>query len=330
MTKYLALALVLAACTLRKEPQPREAPPVIASGSGVGSAKPVDPPATKPKEPPPYALAADVSEPIRTAITATDRSIDDRMLDAGRMPGEVLTFFKLAPGQKVGELFAGGGYTTELMARVVGETGKVWAQNTTEVLERFARKPWTERATKPVMKNVVGVERPTDDPFPPEATGLDLVITILNYHDFVWQKADTAKLNKAVFAALAPGGIYAIVDHSAQKNSGTRDTETLHRIDEDVVKKEVLEAGFELDGESEVLRHPDDPRDWNTSPRNAGDKRGTSDRFTLRFVKPHAPPASSEPADTKVPATAGAKAPAKAGAKAGAKASPPKTSPKKE
>lgn len=319
MTKYLAIALVLfTACAKRKEPQPREAPPVAAVGSGSGSAKAPEPP-PKPKEPPPYTPAADVTEAVRAAIAATDRSIDDRMLDAGRMPGEVLTFFKLAPGQKIGELFAGGGYTTELMARIVGDTGKVWAQNTTEVLDKFARKPWTERAAKPVMKNVVGVERPTDDPFPPEAKDLDLVITILNYHDFVWQKADTAKLNKAVFAALKPGGVYAIVDHSAAKNSGIRDVESLHRIDEDVVKKEVLEAGFELDAESEVLRHPDDPRDWSTSPRTAGEKRGTSDRFTLRFVKPGSAPATP-PGGTPAP-KAGGKAPAK---------TPPKTLPKKK
>src|SRR6185503_17846354 len=170
--------------------------------------------------------------------------------------------------------------------RVVGPTGTIYAQNTKEVLDRFARKPWSERAAKPVMKNVVGVELPTDDPFPPEAKELDAVITILNYHDFVWQKADRAKLNKLAFEHLKKGGVYGIVDHSAADGSGTRDCETLHRIDEAVVKQEVLAAGFVLDGESDVLRHPDDPRDWNSSPRNAGERRGTSDRFTLRFVKP--------------------------------------------
>lgn len=316
MSKHLALVFVLVsglvACTQRKEPRPREAPPPpVVADAGSGSAKAEPPP--KPKEPPPYTPAADVTEPIRTAIAAEDRSVDDRMLDAGRMPGEVLSFFKLAPGQRVGELFAGGGYTTEIMARVVGETGTIWAQNTTWVLDKFAREPWTARAAKPVMKNVVGVERPTDDPFPPEATDLDLVITILNYHDFIWQKADTAKLNKAVFAALKPGGVYAIVDHSAAKNTGIRDVETLHRIDEDVVKKEVLEAGFELEAHSDVLRHPDDQRDWSTSPRNAGEKRGTSDRFTLRFIKPASAPATP-PAAT--PAGKGAKTPAKTPPKA--------------
>ncbi len=227
-----------------------------------------------------------ISSPIAAAIAATDRSADDRALDAGRKPGEVLSFFGVAPGQKIGELFAGGGYTTELLARTVGDTGKVYAQNTTEILEKFARKPWAERAAKPVMKHVVAVERPIDDPLPPEATELDEVITILNYHDTVWMKADRAKMNKAVFAALKHGGIYAIVDHSAADGSGTRDCETIHRIDEAVVKTEVAAAGFVLDGESAVLRNPADPRDWNASPHKAADKRGTSDRFTLRFKKP--------------------------------------------
>jgi len=220
------------------------------------------------------------------AVTAADRSVDDRKLDAGRMPAEVMAFFQLAPGQKIGELSAGGGYSTEVMARIVGETGTIYAQNTKEVLDAFARGPWTARAAKPVMKPAEAVERPTDDPFPPEAKDLDAVITILNYHDFVRQNVDRAKLNKLIFAKLKKGGVYGVVDHSAVPGSGTRDCEALHRIDEETVKKEVLAAGFKLDAESDLLRHPDDKRDWNSSPMKAGERRGTSDRFTLRFVKP--------------------------------------------
>jgi predicted methyltransferase len=234
----------------------------------------------------PYTPGADVTEAIRAAVTATDRTVDDRALDAGRKPGEVLTFFRIAPGQKVAELFAGGGYTSELLARTVGDTGKVYAQNTKEILDKFARKPWTERAAKPVMKNVVAVEQPLDAPLPADAKDLDAVLMILTYHDAVWQKVDRAKMNKAVFDALAPGGVYGIVDHSAVAGSGERDAETLHRIDQKVVEKEIAAAGFVLDGQSDVLRNPDDPRDWNSSPRAAGERRGTSDRFVLRFVKP--------------------------------------------
>jgi predicted methyltransferase len=235
---------------------------------------------------PPYTPAGDVPEPIRAAVTAPDRDDKDRAIDAGRKPAEVLAFFKIEPGQKIGELFAGPGYTTEIIARVVGDSGKVYAQNTTDILERFARKPLGDRLAKPANKNVVMVEQPAETPFPPDAKNLDAVVCVLNYHDFVWLKADRAKMNKAVFAALKPGGYYDIVDHSAAKGSGLRDVETLHRIDEDAVKKEILAAGFKLDGESDVLRNPEDARDWNDSPRAAAEKRGTSDRFVLRFVKP--------------------------------------------
>ncbi|HEY0480644.1 MAG TPA: SAM-dependent methyltransferase [Kofleriaceae bacterium] len=293
--KHLLLAslLLFAACGKKDPPKAPTPPPPEPAPTPVASApEPAPPPAppTPPEPPKPvipeYTPAGDVPEAIRAAVTASDRDDRDRALDAGRKPAEVLAFFKIAPGQKVGELFAGPGYTTEVLARVVGDTGKVYAQNTKEILERFARKPLEERLAKPAMKNTVSVEQPTETPFPPDVKNLDAVICVLNYHDYVWQKVDRAKMNKAVFAALKPGGVYGIVDHSAKQGTGLGDVETLHRIDEDAVKKEILAAGFKLDGESDVLRNAEDPRDWNASPRAAAEKRGTSDRFTLRFVKP--------------------------------------------
>lgn len=277
----LATVLLAAACSRRDEPQPRAEPtrpgPAIGSASSGSAAQ----------SPPPYAPAADVPDPIKAAIAAPDRAVADRVLDAGRHPGEILAFFKIAPGQRVGELFASAGYTTELLARTLGEKGVIYAQNTKEILDKFARKPWNERLAKPEMKYVIALERPIDDPLPAEADRLDAIITILNYHDTVWIKADRVKMNKAVFAALRPGGVYGIVDHSAAAGRGLEDVETLHRIDEATVKEEVIAAGFKLDAESAVLRVPSDPRDWNTSPRTApAGTRGTSDRFTLRFVKP--------------------------------------------
>src|SRR5687768_1189481 len=144
-----------------------------------------------------YEPAADVPGPIRGAVAEDDRSDVDRALDAGRKPGEVLGFFKVAPGQRIGELFAGPGYTTELLARIAGTSGRVYAQNTTEVLDKFARKPFTERLARPAMANTVMVERAHETPFSDEAKGLDVVVCVLNYHDYVWQKVDRAKLNAA-------------------------------------------------------------------------------------------------------------------------------------
>ena len=277
--------LVIAACSKKEQPPP---PPQPAPTAGTGSAAPPAPnaPADAALVIPPYTPSADVPAAIKAAVTAEDRAPEDRALDAGRKPGEVMAFFKIAPDQKIGELFAGRGYTTEVLARLVGGKGRVFAQNTKEINESFAKKPFETRMAKPVMAVVTPVERPIDDPFPADAANLDVVFTFLNYHDTVNMKADRAKMNKAVFAALKKGGIYAIVDSSAAAGSGTRDTDTLHRIDEDVVKKEVTAAGFKLDGEGDVLRNPSDTRDWNSSPRAAGDRRGTSDRFMLRFVKP--------------------------------------------
>jgi predicted methyltransferase len=198
----------------------------------------------------------------------------------------MLAFFGVAPGMKVAELFAGGGYTTELLARVVGPTGKVYSENPAWVLERFAAAPFAARLAKPELANVTRADRELDDPLPPEASELDAVLSVLIYHDTVWSKVDRSKMNAAVFKALKHGGVYGIVDHSAQPGSGTSGVQTVHRIDEDTLKKEVELAGFKLQAEADFLRNALDTRDWNDSPKAAGDRRGTSDRFVLKYVKP--------------------------------------------
>ena len=237
---------------------------------------------------PSSAVAAEVAvpDPVRAVVAAPDRSDADRALDAGRHPAEMLAFFKIGPGMRVAELGAGGGYTTELLARSVGPSGVVYGQNNKFILERFAEQPWSERLGKPVMKNVVRVDREFDDPLPPEAHDLDAVFIVLFYHDTVWMKTDRAKMDRAVFQALKPGGVYAVIDHSARSGTGLADVETLHRIDEQTLRKEIEAAGFKLVAEADFLRNPSDARDWNDSPRAAAERRGTSDRFVLEFVKP--------------------------------------------
>jgi len=228
------------------------------------------------------------ADPPRGAavVAAPDRSDADRALDAGRHPAQMLDFFGIRPGMRVAELGAGGGYTTELLARAVGPTGRVYGQNTKFVLERFAEKPWSERLAKPVNANVVRADREFDDPLPPDAKDLDAVLIVLIYHDTVWLGADRARMNAAVFAALKRGGIYGVIDHSARTGAGTDDVKTLHRIEERTVVAEVEKAGFRLDASADFLRNAGDPRDWNDSPTAAGERRGTSDRFVLKFRKP--------------------------------------------
>src|SRR6478736_6264551 len=173
----------------------------------------------------------------------------------------MLAFFGIRPGMRVAELGAGGGYTSELLARTVGSSGKVYAQNSQFILDRFANGPLTERLAKPELAklgNIVRSDRPFDDPLPPDVKDLDAVLNVLFYHDTVWQKVDREKMNHAVFAALKSGGVYGIVDHS----------------------------GFKLVSEASFLKNPSDTRDWSTSPRVVGERRGTSDRFVLKFQKP--------------------------------------------
>jgi predicted methyltransferase len=230
-----------------------------------------------------------VTPRLHAIVDAKDRTDDDRKIDAGRHPAELLAFLDLKPGMKVAELGVGLGYTTELLARAVMPGGKVWAQNSKWINERFADKPWSLRLKTPAMKNVVRVDRDFDEPLPPDAKDLDAVVINLLYHDTFWfsdGKIDRDKMNRAVFAALKKGGEYVVVDHSGRPGSGIKEVQTLHRIEESVVRDEVQKAGFKLAAQGDFLRNPGDTRDWNDAPGASKDRRGTSDRVVLKFVKP--------------------------------------------
>lgn len=291
-TVGVSLVLLLACC-----PRPPAAAPV--QEGPPASADEERTPKTSTPDSPSHETPTD---PIVAAVAADDRSQEDRELDEQRQPVELFQFFGVKPGMKVAELVAGRGYSTEILARIVGPEGQVYGQNTPFVLDRFAQVPWTERLEKPAMKNVVRVDSELEAPFPDDVEELDAVFMILFYHDTVWFEVDRAKMNRAVFEALKPGGVYAIVDHSAREGDGVKEAKTLHRIEQTVLQKEVLDAGFVLEAEADFLRNPDDSRDWNASPSAAGDKRGKSDRFVLRFVKPIGEDASAaSPVECEMP-----------------------------
>lgn len=225
----------------------------------------------------------DVRASLAAAVADASRAEEDRQRDPYRKPVDVLAFFQIAPGQTVVELMSGSGYYVDILARAVGPTGKVIAHNSPFVYNRFAKGPLSKRLRQPALSNVDSIVTEADDPQLP--TGVDRVIIVLFYHDFYWQEVDRAAVNQAVFAALKPGGIYGIVDHSAEAGSGDRDVSDLHRVDEALVKQEILNAGFILEAESDLLRNPDDPRDYNVFRHPEG-LRDRTDRFVLRFRKP--------------------------------------------
>ena len=189
----------------------------------------------------------------------------------------MLAFIGVRPGMAALDLSAGGGYTTELIARAVGAGGRVYAQ-TPSPSPRLA-----ERLKTPAMRNTVLVKRSFNDPVPPEAASvaLDLVTLMFNYHDFGHLGVDRAALNRVVYAALKPGGLYVIADHSGRTGTGISESGTLHRIEEAFLRKEIETDGFRLAQEGGFLRNPSDPRDRQT-PEPVQPK----DEFVLKFVKP--------------------------------------------
>jgi predicted methyltransferase len=216
-------------------------------------------------------------------VALTDRTEHDRKLDPGRKPVETLKFFGLAPGMRVADLGAGGGYTTELVARMIGPTGKVYAQDTPNWDGPDLKGAWEKRT--PRVPNVTHVMLPWESPLPPDATNLDVVTFVCAYHDVLAEKNDAHKLDAAVFAALKSGGTFVIIDNSAKDGTGAADAERLHRIDEKLVRADLEQAGFKLVAEADFLRNSTDARDWNADP-GADARTHTQDRFVLKYRKP--------------------------------------------
>ncbi len=221
---------------------------------------------------------------IAAAILDSGRPAEDTARDSARKPALMLAFAGVKPGMFVGEMFPGGGYFTRLLSTTVGPSGRVIAlvPATTAATAPQQIDPVRAIAANPTYANVT-VETPNGTPTP--SILVDLIWTSQNYHDVhaFGAPGSAEAINRAVFAALKPGGVYFVVDHAAQAGSGVRDVKTLHRIDIDTVKREVIAAGFVLEAESPALANPADPRTLLVFDPAI---RGHTDQFVLRFRKP--------------------------------------------
>jgi predicted methyltransferase len=206
------------------------------------------------------AVAPARAQDYAAILAAPDRSEADKKTDATRHTDKMLPFLGVKTGMKVLDVSVGGGYTTELLARAVGPTGKVYAQDVAAPNER-AKAAFDARMKTPAMANVQQVTSPYDDPIPSGVNNLDIITLFYNYHDISFMDVDRAAMDKKMFAALKPGGILLIADHSAAAGTGTTVAKTLHRIDEATVKQEIEAAGFKLVATADYLRNPEDKRD---------------------------------------------------------------------
>ena len=235
-----------------------------------------------------FSLAAPAARlPAYIARAAADPARATQAADDARRHGpEILAFAGLKPGGKVLDLIPGGGYWTRLFARTVGAKGRVYgiwpkpyaaeAQQEITDYEALTRSP--------DFTNVSSTVQPVDQLSVPEH--VDLVFTAQNYHDYpdkFMGKIDPSVLNKAVFAALKPGGVFLVIDHAAAAGTAMRDVDTLHRIDPAIVRKQVVAAGFRYAGESRLLANPADDHSKLVFDDAI---RGRTDQFIYKFVKP--------------------------------------------
>jgi predicted methyltransferase len=233
-----------------------------------------------------YAPAASSqTDAITSAVADPARPEADRSRDAARKPVESLQFSGVKSGDAVADFNAGTGYFTRLFSDVVGTRGHVYAMEPVELQQYMAKSTAELRIYAANHRNItVSVETALESLRLPRK--LDLFWISQNYHDLhdkYFAPMDISTFNKAVFHALKPGGSYIVLDHSAAADAPDDVTETLHRIDPSIVRREVEAAGFVFDGESKILANPADPRTNKVFDKSI---QGHTDQFLLKFRKP--------------------------------------------
>ncbi len=231
------------------------------------------------------AVADALEDKVNAALEADIRTEAEKDRDRNRKPLETLQFFGLQDDMRVLELIPGGGWYTKILAPVLAENGKLYvALGTRRVKDTLVGTPGFEELEVLELdssfdrdgpfrtNNVDQVDFPVDD--------LDMVLTFRNMHNFT---ADArAKINAAVFDSLKSGGHYGVVDHTA-RHMEPMTAENRQRLDPVIAIQEVVQAGFEFVGFSDLHYKPDDELRYEVGRKSV---TGNTDRFTLLFRKP--------------------------------------------
>jgi len=225
------------------------------------------------------------SKAVMLAVADASRPAADRQRDADRHPAELMAFAGVRPGWKIADYMPGGGYFTRIFSRAVGPKGHVYAVYP-QFMADFEKQDVASiqaLVAQPHYANVTYLVTPDAGFMVPGP--LDLVWTSLNYHDlqFGLSHEQIVALDKAIYAALRPGGVFLVIDHASEPGAGWTVAKTLHRIDPEAIKADMAEAGFKLEAESDMLRNPSDP---HTAVVFDPSIRGRTDQVVFKFRKP--------------------------------------------
>jgi SAM-dependent methyltransferase len=158
----------------------------------------------------------------------------ERSTNERQPPEKVMDAVGVRPGMFIGEVGAGRGRYTVHLARRVGESGKIFANDINSRSLDYLR----ERCRRDGLGNVETILGEIDDPLFPD-NSLDMVIMVLAYHHL----ADPTALFRNLVPSLKPGATVVVLDPDPVKDHDRGGRES---TSEDEIREETEPAGFEL------------------------------------------------------------------------------------